>query len=504
MSKLIFLTFLLVTNLVSAQSVDLQYKGNGEYQFSSSFPNADLHFYLFGDGYHSFVQHPSHEYHFQNVPTNAICYRAKPYDDEDIDEISVGNPTNGNPNPNNTSQVLQNKIEVKKSWNLIPSKETYLILMFENKDEETQSGCVELHFDQAVFFVDENDILDQYNSWSSNRALEKSEYSNEGFVEKYTWEFDDLESGEQRFIYIPVTSLGDLMEEVAVRGVIKYTDNCNTEQYYPYDSNNDGNLDHINDSNYFTLREKLRKYPHDPNCIVTDPYALSTLAEDQTVRYRIWFHNEGEAPAENVNLDFFIDAPVYSMSYVTSSDFCTVNFNHLTNQRAEILFPTINLQGMAQSPSPHYLNTIGFVELEVCFDLTDFSTNFALSEVDIYFDDQAAVSAHNKIFRLINQSLNSNCTIPPDLPEAKQKQDEWALETMLLSPNPTDGVCRIQLIEDFNGEINVFDVVGRSLLRQKAKGTTITVDLSDFPNGLYTIVLKDKLTQRMAKVVLRH
>lgn len=510
LTKIIFFTSLLTTNILAAQSVTMQDMGNGKYQFNSTYPDTYMHFYLLGDGYHSFESSPSHEYHSQNVPTTVEYFKAKPYDDEDIDPIAPppNNPTIGRSNPAITKQAFKNKVEVKKSWNLMPNKETYLILMFENNDAEILSGCIELHFDPAALSITESEILDQYNSWVSNRTLTDSEYKSEGFDKKYKWEFDGLEHGEQRFIYVPVNSLGALMDEVSVRGVIKPDSECEGEAPFPYDANNDGNLDHITDSNYFTLLEQLRKNPHDPNCIVTDPYALSTYNENETVYYTIWFHNEGEAPAQDVTLDFFIDAPVNSMSYVASSDYCVVNFDHPAtlpaSQGAEILFPSIYLPGMGQSPAPNYYSTIGFLTLEVCFALPFFPYNFADSEVDIYFDSLPPVPAKNKIYRLTNNSNIENCVNPPFLLKSKPDEKELDLAAFVISPNPTDGICRVLLGGNFEGEVAVYNSVGHLLLKDQISGPVARIDLSIFPDGLFTIVLKDDRDNKVAKRVLKY
>lgn len=501
---MMLLFFLALSSQISAQNVLMQDNGNGNYTFISTFPKADLHFYLFGDGYHSFEHSPNHQYHSNNVPALVDLFRTGPYEDEHPDGLLAGSPTEGVSSPSIPQYAFNNKVELKKSWNLVPDKEHYYILMFENNDAVPLNGQVEFHFDTVEIAVDEAGILDHYNSWVSNRTLESSEYFSEGYNKKYVWQFTGLESEEQRFIYVPAECLSSRMNKVAVRAVIKY-DGVQAPEYNP---SSDGSLDHINNSNYFTLTERVRGYPHDPNCIVTNPYALTTIDEDQTVLYTLFFHNEGTALAEDVTLDFFIDEPAFDISFVSSSDHCIVQ--PVPNapygiQDVQILFPAIHLPGMGQIPAPNYYSTIGWVTLRVCLNPTGWQRAFAYSDVDIYFDDQPAVVAEHHIFRLINHSLNANCTSSLNQIMAKESSNAVELGDISVYPNPTQSTAIIELSENFKDgtKVALYDSAGKLLWNGTFRSWRKVLDLSAFDNGVYILVLEDKFGNKTTKSILK-
>ncbi len=492
------------TNFLPAQISFKQFNGsNGGYDFVSTYSDSYLHFSILGDGYYSFESNFNHQYHLNNIPANAYLYRVGPYEDEDPDSLNHGNSNQGLINPNIPHYTFENKIEVKKSWNLVPNKKNYYILQFENNNNEVLSGCVEFHIDTTQIAVDEGGILDQYNSWVFNRTLQSSEFSNEGYDVKYVWQFSDLKIGEQRIIYIPAQCLISKMDKAALRGVIKY--NCSS--IITYDASNDGNLKNVNNSNYFTLNEIVRGYPHDPNCIVTDPYALSTFDEDQTVLYTIFFHNEGNAPAHDVRLDFKIDKPVHSISYVASSDPCSiVPNNNAVIQEAEINFLAVDLPGLAQIHSPNYYSTIGWVSLEICLDPTTWPQDFASSYVDIYFDSLPAIRADHTIYRLINHSLNSNCFDDPNLIREEASTNLADLTDIKIFPNPTRDISIIELPENMAGETRayLYDLSGKLLWNDILNSTREKINLSAFNNGVYTLVLSDNLGNKETRFILKY
>lgn len=85
--------------------------------------------------------------------------------------------------------------------------------------------------------------------------------------------------------------------------------------------------------------------------------------------------------------------------------------------------------------------------------------------------------------------------------------EEAAMRTLALFPNPNDGRFTLELPEEMNGtsELQVLDLAGRAVAQQQFTGTSIhQVDLTNLPNGLYTLVLHNNGHLFSGKVSIQH
>lgn len=85
--------------------------------------------------------------------------------------------------------------------------------------------------------------------------------------------------------------------------------------------------------------------------------------------------------------------------------------------------------------------------------------------------------------------------------------EEVDLHTMVLFPNPNDGRFTMQLPEGLTGasEVRVLDLAGRTVAMQRLLGGPIqSLDLSNLPNGLYSIALRNNGSTFTAKVSIQH
>ena len=65
----------------------------------------------------------------------------------------------------------------------------------------------------------------------------------------------------------------------------------------------------------------------------------------------------------------------------------------------------------------------------------------------------------------------------------RQADPAWQLT---LSPNPSDGVFLLRSSVELEGaELHVYDLSGRSVLRQSMQGTALKLDLRQHPAGVY-------------------
>jgi hypothetical protein len=65
-----------------------------------------------------------------------------------------------------------------------------------------------------------------------------------------------------------------------------------------------------------------------------------------------------------------------------------------------------------------------------------------------------------------------------------------AESTLTIAPNPTEGTVTIAQM-DFK-EVVIYNIVGQSVIKRKAEGERMTVDLMDLPAGLYFVNVFDQ------------
>jgi hypothetical protein len=70
-------------------------------------------------------------------------------------------------------------------------------------------------------------------------------------------------------------------------------------------------------------------------------------------------------------------------------------------------------------------------------------------------------------------------------------------------PNPTNGVFAIELDATVKYDLTVYNVLGQTVLSESINTMSITIDLSSFDKGVYTVELKDKNAIYTEKVIVK-
>jgi len=497
---LILLLFCFNISMLYCQSfTDL---GFGKYQFESVLPEWDLHFWLFDDGYHSFSHEPIHYYGNNAIPSNPILYHAEPYDSDDIDDINLGLITNGGQGFNLNGSILQNQIEIKRSWNLVNSQDNYFLLMFENtKYDEPISGCVEFHFNENQSFITGADILDDYNNnWVGPETLSSSEY--EGYTHKFSWSFHNLIPNEQRFIYIPATCKESQMGTVFTRGVLKL-DDC--DRIIAEDRDNDGSNNGIFDSPIYTLRSVVSANPHDPNIMSSNPTCwTSSVALSQTIRYKLQFQNKGFGPAKDVFTNFRSNVPFGSVVLVEYSDGCILNWDP---SGINVGFYGIDLNGLNEDdPVPDYDETIGWIEIDVCYNVSNIE-NLNIDcielEAEVIFGDKQPILAYNNVCKKDHCESNYNdndetgtCIPAPytqggNFELSKLSTDVVEVKELNFSlfPNPANHFIKIESNSfEEDSKISISNILGEvQIFKERLNQGENIIDISKLESGVYYI-----------------
>jgi len=78
---------------------------------------------------------------------------------------------------------------------------------------------------------------------------------------------------------------------------------------------------------------------------------------------------------------------------------------------------------------------------------------------------------------------------------------EAPLANIAIYPNPTAGEVTVQLKASGTYNITVADISGKPLLRQTASGDTVQMDFSNYPAGVYLLMVDDGVERKTVKVV---
>ena len=490
----------------------------GTYLFESDYPENYLHFYLFGDGHHSFEQNVIHQYGTNILPTTPVVYYAEAYGPVDPDDDDLAPITQGVASPQNTAYLFDNKVQIKRSWNMVEQQDNYMVVMFENIENPNPiSGCIEFHFNSSEVFIDDGAILDDYNNnWVGTKSLSQSEYQNQGYDLKFKWSFDSLEYKEQRMIYIPTWCQLPVLSNIKTMAVMK-VNSCTGP--FPYNSKEDAGISEGNNLNFYTLSSIVANSPHDPNCIVSDTRSLCVYDIAQEVDYRVYFQNEGVDDAMNVFVYMeHNDVPFngrlfsYDVTLLQASHDCQLHLDPAGD--SFVVFPLIHLPGTNGNPPPiSYDATIGWVDLRFCYnlaELTALGVDPLEFKVDIVFDWEAPIptslsiprsttyctllengepcEAFSELYQEYNVQNNngggSSLVINNETPEV------WDYE---VAPNPTSDFIRLNLgVLDANKEckIRILDIQNNLIKNVDYNYTTIQeIDVTSLPPSIYFIVV---------------
>ena len=500
---------------------------NGDHQFTSNYPNDHLHFYLFGDGYHSFEHSPEHQFLAGNS-SEANGYIVSPYDDDDIEPELIGTPTHEATTPDDLGpQPMSNMVQVKRSWNLVEGKDNYFVLMIENKNDQVPwNGCAEFHFNIDDSEIDVNDIQDEYNGWFGSRTLVTSDYPNQGYTHKFVWPYDNLVLGEQRYIYIPTQCIPEAWSIVNVAGVLK---NISCSQQVPYvpgaggtrgegggNGGGSGGSNSNGTDGFYELNSVVSAFPHDPNTIIPECNYLGGYTGEVSIPYRIYFQNDGADPVQNVRIEY--------LTYFNHSTIKLLGASHavsmlplqsnggsiITSTAASFAFENIFLPGSNQSATVEYEETIGWVDFEVCYNLQLLSLGSSIdNQIDIYFDTQQPIVAFQQIFRdnnIANSRLcnNYNCPIvkpgvqvyiPTGTNSLGRSSETNTYEKLdfNLFPNPALEQLNIDLIlgSSSSVDVTILDINNRIALSKDLLSSHSTLDVSGLTPGVYYVRISD-------------
>ena len=309
-------------------------------------------------------------------------------------------------------------------------------LIYKNKGNQTQSGNINLNFDDSVLdFVSSSQTL----SSQTNNVI--------------NWAFSNLKPFESRTITVILNANSSTETPPLISGsVLNYSCEINGLA----DENSNDNVANLNQTvvNAFD--------PNDKTCL--EGKTVTTNIIGQYVHYMIRFENTGTANAQNIVVKDLIDITKFDLATLIPINGSHSFYTRISNtNQVEFIFENINLPFLSTAKKGY-----------VCFKIKT-KSNLTLgdtfsNQVNIYFDYNNPVVTNNYITTIQNVLRNN----------------QFAFGNILIFPNPVKDILQFKSEEKIT-KIEVYDITGR-IINSKSVNEN-TVDLSELKNGNYILKL---------------
>jgi len=451
-------------NITNFNSISID--GYVSYSTTNADPE-DARFTLFGDGYFGFENSFVHYFPNSNDGFTTKTYFNRRYKkDPPIFRTKSTGPTTNTGSGVNTRININSgsNTRVATSWSPCLNIENYYLLIFENTSNTIDEGCIEFYFNDSELNLNSTEILEY--GWVSNRTASIVSGMPK-FNQKLRWEFSNLIPGEQRVIYIPMTSLLDEGEEITVGS--KYLSDCI-----------------LNDNGISNETMLSKGSPHDPNTKIADKkYVSSRNIDRQEITYTIQFQNEGNGVAQNIVLEDVIDDRFLE---VESLEFLEAEYEFsysLIKNVLSIEFKDINLPGLKQSSGTRYSydDTESYIKFKISTK-SYLEEGEILNQAAIFFDNQEAINTNVSIVKIKDTQLSSNNI------------------DIKIGPNPVENLLFIEGIEDKEVSISMYDNIGRLvLLKSGVTKSNRVISMEQLTSGIYYVMISNDNISVSKKVV---
>lgn len=493
--SLVFLfSFLMPSSLVN--NFYVVWNVDGVVQFASDYPNSNLHFTMFGDGYYQHSKYPLHHYETDVDGYEAVYFTVgdKRVEEPEAKGIKTGTITSPS-TPSNPPLKMNKILDLKLAWNITTYAETYLMVHYENIDDEKMTeGCILVNYDPSQMWVNENfNPLGSNGSGGSLGANAKSRYTGilieEGWGENLThdpqsglitWEFSNLQFGEQRVVYIPMK--GFMTEDSGTVDISAFMldPNCNDPAIANINSTFDV-LGHPHDPNY-KKSVNLSYLSHSQ--ALEDDYEI----HEQEIIYEVQFHNIGTAPAKNVTVIDILPPEIDPLSIeLLSSD------HPCDHVGATFYFHNIWLPGLGQGYD--FEETISKFRFKAC--VTEFIDPEVCitNNIEIIFDNQPPVPATHTICSKTFFDGYHHYANPCSGGKEKRLAQEEVQQTIekgpvTIYPNPVGDVLNLKNADYKN--ITALKIVNASGIEMQSHGKLIynSINIKNLPKGLYYLLIE--------------
>jgi uncharacterized repeat protein (TIGR01451 family) len=208
---------------------------------------------------------------------------------------------------------------------------------------------------------------------------------------------------------------------------------------------------------------------YDPNMKEVSPIGNVVPGFQDWLTYTIHFQNTGNAPAINIRLADTLDADL------DLSTFQVMNYSHfntasLSGVALSFNFPNIQLADSTSDPE----GSKGFVQYRIKPKANLPAGTFINNTASIYFDFNAPVITN---------------TVTNEFVEPLSVKDAKGAPLFRISPNPGNGIYLIRFDGITSDQVNIeiYNTLGELIIQKREVLSSVEVDLSAFPNGVYHV-----------------
>ncbi len=318
-------------------------------------------------------------------------------------------------------------------------------VVYNNKGNQTQSGTVNLIFDDGIMdFVSAVPVI---SSQSSNNL---------------NWNFTNLLPFQKGEILVTM-NLNSPMETPPVNAGMQLVYTAGISSALP---------DDVPEDNSFTANQTVINSldPNDKTCL--EGATIETTKVGDYVHYVIRFENNGSYFAQNITVKDLIDISKYDINTLMP-----LNGSHLyttrvvEGNRIEFYFENINLPYADASND-------GYVAFKIKTKSTLGNGDSFSNSAAIYFDYNEAV-------------LTNTATTTVQL---LAQQDFEYSKYLVLYPNPVSNLLNIRKNEEIKiRSIRIYSVIGQLIMVVPNAENTVSIDVSSLTSGSYIVkILTDK------------
>lgn len=337
----------------------------------------------------------------------------------------------------------------------VPGFETKFKIVFKNKGNRTQSGSINLNFDNAVL------------DYVSSNVVASSQIAND-----ISWNFTNLNPFESREIVIvlklnrptdtPAVNLGD---------ILKFTTSITSKE-----------IDEDPVDNTFAFNQTVvgSMDPNNKTCLEGEIITSHLIGE--YVHYMIRFENMGNYPAKNIVVKDFIDLSKFDIStLIPTSASHTFVTKISEGNKVEFIFENINLPF-------NDANNDGYIAFKIKTKPTLVVGDSFTNDANIYFDYNFPILTNKatSIFKNLGT------------------QDFEFSKYFVLYPNPSSQILNISRNENITIQsFEIYDILGQLVIVVPNAKTNSNIDVSALRSGNYFITVKsDKGSSSMKFVKL--
>ena len=472
---------------ITTSTSDIKKNGYVNYTTTNA-SSGDARFTLFGDGYFDVRNYFEHQFPKDSTGFTTTTFFNRKYKKTIPTKRlkSTGETGSGNKTNQKIRMGTGVKSRVATSWSPSLEVENYFLLIFENTSTVLDSGCVEFYYNNGELKLNKSGIIEY--SWVSNQVISNVTGSTT-YNEKIKWDFKDLLPGEQRVVYIPMTSKLKAGSKISVGS--KYISECS--------SKNGSGASGVSGSAVYAAGS-----PHDPNVKIPNKSCVGVANPfPQTINYNIRFQNEGNAPAVDVEVRDTIDIGHLDISSINIFDSEYPYTYQIAGNVLIVKFEDINLPGLKQKTPETYTydDTEAYFSFSICTH-PELPYGAIYNQVAVYFDALAPVFTD-----VAEVKITDDCTPVMDgfmcsYGFKTTNVDDFDEDEIKIVPNPINDVLFIEGLQDQEFTINIYNARGERIKTKSGiNNSNNSIQLMYLPSGMYFVQFENEKLNFTQKVI---